>query len=91
LAKSATGSEEEIMTSLLGNYIVNEIPVIIKPNDEGTFTVLAYNFTKNEFERNFNFYSIILWGREEIKKVSEEELNSFIKNLGKVTSRSSED
>jgi hypothetical protein len=73
-----------MISELTGNYIVNNIPVIIKPNDESTFTVLAYNFTKNEFERNFNFYSIILWGREEIKKVSEEELNSFIKNSGKL-------
>jgi hypothetical protein len=66
------------MTELLGNYIVNEIPVKILPNDQGTFSVLAYNSHTGEFERNFTFYSMIFYGREDIKQVTEAELESYI-------------
>jgi hypothetical protein len=67
------------MTKYSGNYIVNLLPVkIINDEDGKSFDVLAYNFDKREFERNFDMYDIILWGRDDIKKVSEIELNDYI-------------
>jgi hypothetical protein len=67
------------MSSLVGNYIVNELPVKIIDKGDGSISILFYDGHKKEFIRSPQFLSMIMYGREDIKKVTDEELNTYIR------------
>jgi hypothetical protein len=68
------------MSRFAGNYIVNLAAVkVIDIPEEKSFDVLVYNDETGEFERNFGFLNLIMYGREDIQKVTEEELENYIK------------
>jgi hypothetical protein len=61
------------MSSLAGNFRVNERLVKIIDMPDGSIDVLAYDDTKDEFYRNLSYLSMILYGREDIEELSEVE------------------
>jgi hypothetical protein len=65
-------------SSFVGKYIVNEALVKIIDTPESSISVLVYDRSNNKFERNFGFLSMIMYGREDIKKLSEDEFEKAV-------------
>jgi hypothetical protein len=66
------------MESQVDNYIVNERPVQVIRFPNGEIDVLAYDFDEKKFVRKMFYLSMITYGREEIKQVTEQELFNYI-------------
>jgi hypothetical protein len=64
-----------LSSSLVGNFIVNKRLVKIIDTSDGGIDVLAYDDEKDEFARKIYYLSMIMYGREDIEKLSEEEFN----------------
>jgi hypothetical protein len=83
--------EKITMTKFAGTYIVNDLPVkIVNYPEQETFDVIAYNFQTGQFERNFDLYTMIAYGREDIRKVSEVEFEAYVNSLRKKINKNHE-
>jgi hypothetical protein len=66
-------SKGDKMSDLTGNFVVNRRLVKVFGTNEGGLDVQAYDATKDEFYREFSYLSMIMFGREDIQELSEED------------------
>jgi hypothetical protein len=64
---------------ITGNYRVNEKLVKIIDTPDGEFDILAYDIEKDESICSPRYLSMIMYGREDMEKLSDEDLEKGIK------------
>lgn len=68
------------MIVLIGNYVVNERLVKIINTAEGGIDILAFDEQTQAFVHNPRYLSIIMRGRDEIRRVSDVEFERLLEN-----------
>lgn len=68
------------MSSLVGNYVVNERFVKIINTAECGIDILAFDEQTHTFVRNPRYLSIIMRGWDEIRQVCDEEFERLLEN-----------
>lgn len=66
------------LSSLAGNYVVNERLVKIVDTAEGGIDILAFDEQRHAFVRNPRYLSIIMRGQDEIRRVSDDEFERLL-------------
>ncbi|GET35957.1 hypothetical protein [Microseira wollei] len=62
-------------------YIVVERPIKVVSTKDGGMTVLKYNFETGGFDYGMEYLSRVMFGKDDVEKVSEEEFVQHVEKL----------
>jgi hypothetical protein len=62
-------------------YIVVERAIKLVPTEDGGMTVLKYNFETGRFDYGMEYLSRVMFGKDDVEKVSEDELVQHVEKL----------
>jgi len=62
-------------------YILVELAVKLVPTEDGGMTVLKYNFETGRFDYGMEYLTEVLFGKDDVEKVSEDEFVQHVEKL----------